>query len=510
MAVNTKKSVWSQRLSEARAHLRLRGAAASRSNDILPVGQYPEIISMFEGSGLMRPWRGVEQAVANAVVDSRRFEPEAYFWNAVDPDLLKRLLHFFRTECAIPWAGENTLVIASGVSHLFDTFLGCVLSPGDLVLSPAPYYHQFAEYPEKWGAKWEVIPTSASACFKLTASELASFVQKHPQRERCRALVLTNPSVSGAVYSRHELEELSSAIIRLGLKVFVDEVYRDHVHQDTTFVSLASLPGMERVSVTAHSGSKTRGSADYRIGWACAPEAIAAKMISYLEFSINNVSRLTQIAGCAVLSTPSMSIAKGAAQCERRLGLIAKRLAALSNRLTTEFPRLWPQHSIVDISNVDGGHSIILDFTPLNGLRTPTGIKLNTSLDLCEYLMCPSQADQGVALSPCYSCGLDGMFLKLSFADVGHQYVSEVLRDGADFMINPACLNSSEGCSIMEACRCFNDQLDSAFLRGEDLIAEALRRLEVAIVYMLESNTRPFNHSFPVQMQDVAALDTII
>jgi aspartate/methionine/tyrosine aminotransferase len=455
---------------------------------------------MFEGSGLMRPWRGVERSVAAALTDPNRFEPEAYFWGGLDGQFLERLLNFFQVECGISWADSNSIVVASGVSHLFDTFLGCTVEEGGLVLSPAPFYHSFAEYPEKWGATWEVIPSRAECNFKLSAEELRAFVLNHPQRSRCKVLVLTNPSVSGAVFTKAELSELAAAIKDLGLTVFVDEVYRDHVHAGVSFVSLASLPGMRECTVTAHSGSKTRGSADYRIGWACADSKLAEKMIHALEYSVNNISRLLQIAGSAVLETPAMSIQRGAAQCQRRFTLISSRLSRICARLQEQFPSLWGKHQILNCTNsaganlVTGGHSVVLDFSPLSGLKLASGQVLETSLDLCEYLM--SFAEGGVALSPCYSCGLDGMYLKLSFADVGHQYVSQVLRNGADVVVSPSCLAAMDSCASLEACMCFNKQLDQAFERGEGLIDLALQRIEHCIELVL-LNQAPVPYQTP-------------
>jgi aspartate/methionine/tyrosine aminotransferase len=440
---------------------------------------------MFEGSGLMRPWRGVERAVAAALSDPERFEPEAYFWGGLDGQFLDRLLNFFKVECGIRWADSNSIVVGSGVSHLFDTFLGCTVEQGDLVLSPAPFYHSFAEYPEKWGARWEVIPTAAQRNFKLSAEDLRRFVKNHPERARCKVLVLTNPSVSGAVFTKDELLELAAAIKDLGLTVFVDEVYRDHVHAGISFTSLGALPGMHECTVTAHSGSKTRGSADYRIGWACAEPKLAARMIHALEYSVNNISRLLQIAGSAVLETPALSIQRGAAQCQKRFNLICTQLARISGRLSHEFPLDWGAHQILNCigssrsDGVAGGHSVVLDFAPLRGMRVPSGQTLKTSLDLCEYLM--SAPDGGVALSPCYSCGLDGMYLKLSFADVGHQYVSQVLRNGADIVVSPSCFAATDTCSSCETCVCFNRELDQAFERGEMLISLALKRIDRAV-----------------------------
>jgi aspartate/methionine/tyrosine aminotransferase len=468
---------WSDRLMDAKKRLGARSLAAAQSSVLLPSHNFPHIISLFEGSGIMRSWSGVAKAVSAALHDLDLFEPEAYYFQQVRPALLEEVKNFFSVTCKISWVNDQHICIGHGVSHLFDALLSHAVSPGDLVITTAPFYHSFAEFPNKWGACLEVIPTSRQMGFKLTKSDLLSFCSNHPRRSHIKMLVLTNPSTSGAVYSISELSELAEAINELKLPVFVDEIFRDHTYSTEPFTSLGSLPGMERWTVTAHSGSKTRGAADYRIGWACGPEHLISKMIHYSEYSVTNISSLSQIAGVEILKTPSEYLEIGRRECLARIKLLMELTAQMNARLSNAW-MMVERNPISPLCNVEGGHNMILDLNCLAGLILPNGKPLQTSLDLCEHLMTPDTASLSaadcVAFSPCYSSGLNGMYVRLSFAEVGHQYVSALLANKNDFVIAQNCLLQSP-CGSCDMCAC---NLEAGFSRGRELLIEAFRRLE--------------------------------
>lgn len=506
MSKSNSAGKWSQRLKDARQRLSVREQAAQGSSKLLPRGTYPPIISMFEGSGTMRPWAGVSAALQNAINNPAVFEPESYFFSQVHSELLQQIQIFFREECKISWVNKSNICIGHGVSHLLDAWLSFCIAPGDVVVTPAPFYHSFAEFPEKWGGTLEVIQTSAENEFKLTAIGLRNWYRSFPEKEKVKLLILTNPSISGAVYNISELEDLAEVVAELGIPVFVDEVYRDHIYEDVTFTSLASLPGMDKLTVTAHSGSKTRGAADYRVGWACGPEEVVARMIHYAEYSVTNISKLIQIAATEVLRTPRAYVDLGLRECEKRLNLIYRLSDELNDSLKRSH-RFFSDMEIVKlVCRVAGGHNLILDLNILKGMILPSGRVIQSSLDLCEYLMgTPEKGESlksgGIALSPCYSSGLDGIFVRISFADVGHQYVSQALLENKDFVIARACL-ARQSCTSEQACLCFNESLEPAFARGREFICEAFNRLALHLDLILSINGRRYEK--PLHLDDAA------
>ncbi|MFQ5934697.1 MAG: pyridoxal phosphate-dependent aminotransferase, partial [Dehalococcoidia bacterium] len=88
---------------------------------------------------------------------------------------------------------------------------------------------------------------------------------------KTKAVVVNTPhNPTGKVYSREELGVIADLAIENDALVFSDEPYEHILFDGAAHVSIASLPGMERRTVTINSASKTYSVTGWRIGWAIA------------------------------------------------------------------------------------------------------------------------------------------------------------------------------------------------------------------------------------------------
>ena len=411
---------YSKRLAEARSILWSFDSKCKRakSND-----GFPSVISLAEGGSLRRPHLEVLLNIQHSLFSPHEYEPATYYFDQFLPELGEELQRFFRERCGIDWVRSQHVCIGVGSSHILDGLFSALLHPGDLVLTSAPFYHAFADFTVKWESSLEVIGTSESNGFKLTAPDLEKWFSLHAEdASRAKLLLLTNPSTIGTVYTRQELEELAAVIKRHRLPVFVDEVYRDCVFGDTEMISLASLPGMEEFVVTAHSGSKTRGFADFRIGWACGPENLIKEIIHFAEHSVTLVPLITQRAAIEVLRTPQRYFDADREECQKRADLI-KTLVEQVNQLT----RATHGRDAIRIPvPPEAGHAILLDFSPLCGQEGWITEDIRSDLLLTRYLGSQTRVSPhgeercGVLFAPCYSNGLNGYYVRAAFAEVGH------------------------------------------------------------------------------------------
>ena len=155
-------------------------------------------------------------------------------------------------------------------------FLVCahVLSPGDEVLLPAPYWFRLPDILANTGARIKVVPTSAATAFKLTAEQLARHI-----KPETRLLLLVQPNnPSGAIYSHGELDELATVLEQHPqVMVLADEAYNQLPLGSplpggwAACESIGSWPVLTDRVFTVNSLSKNYAAAGLRIGYVTGP-----------------------------------------------------------------------------------------------------------------------------------------------------------------------------------------------------------------------------------------------
>ena len=462
---------------------------------------FPSVISMAEGGSLRRPHADVLLSLQRSLFAPNDYEPATYSFDQPLPELGAEIQRFFGESCGISWVQPENICIGAGSSHLLDGLFSALLDPNDFVLTSAPFYHAFADFTVKWESSLEVVPSCETSGFKLLAHHLDRWFSENQEKsKRAKLLLLTNPSIFGTVYTREELCDLAAVIRKHRLPVFVDEVYRDCVFGNVEMVSLASLPSMEEFVVTAHSGSKTRGIADFRIGWACGPANLVKKMIHFAEHSVTLVPVITQRAAVEVLRTPQQYLDLDRAECESRVALIVSLVEQVNLMARSTLGRDAIRLPVIP----QAGHAIVLDFSPLCNDKGFISDEIRSDLLLTRYLGNLSRPGKsgperaGVLFAPCHSNGLNGYYLRAAFAEVGHDKVavntdSEVFAAFESFIRQHSAIATLSEERIAAAARLVglsapassNEQehrLRLAYSHGRALIAEGFARLAHGLI----------------------------
>ena len=415
----------SQRLKEARDIL-------SGRLSVQDTGRFHEgLLSLAESGSMRSPHHEIVKELCRAYSVGGNLRMESYFTGGILPELLNELVAFFRERFSLNWVKPRNIAIGLGVSQLFDAVCSISLNPGDIVVSAAPYYHAFADYPKKWGASFEYIQTSAEAGFKLTGAELDQWIRSNPdQATKVKLLLVVNPSIIGAIYSREEARELIDAARRNNLLIFSDEIYRESVLNHGQVCSFASIEGAQDIVITAHSGSKTRAIADLRIGWIAASEEIVNGVVEYCENSFIYISTLIQQAALMALRIPSSYIETDNRESALRVEQILKWAERLNKSVRSE---------VVTIPVVpSAGHGILLCFNKMKKLFIKDFGVINSSLDLTAYFMRSLDGEPGVVVGPGHSLGLDDLSVRICFSEIGgvnihkHQDEAVCFQNGRD------------------------------------------------------------------------------
>jgi aspartate aminotransferase len=161
----------------------------------------------------------------------------------------------------------DDVVMTVGAAGGLAIVLRSLLDPEDELLTPAPYFTEYAQYARIVGARLVAVPTLPDFRLDLAAIEAAI-------TPRTRVVLIDSPNnPTGAMYTDEDLAALAALLRRAGaggakersrpLYVVEDSPYRDLVFDGTTAPSI--LPHYDdTIHVTSH--SKDLGLAGERIG----------------------------------------------------------------------------------------------------------------------------------------------------------------------------------------------------------------------------------------------------
>jgi aminotransferase len=159
---------------------------------------------------------------------------------------------------------RNVTVTCGATEAMICAFLA-TLDPGKEVILFQPFYENYHPDAYLCGAK-PVYVTLREPDWSLDEKELAGAFNR-----RTAAIVINTPhNPTGKVFTREELTLIAKHCQKWGVKVFSDEIYEHILYDGAEHVSPASLPGLEDLTVTIGSASKTYGITGWRVGWAVA------------------------------------------------------------------------------------------------------------------------------------------------------------------------------------------------------------------------------------------------
>ena len=143
------------------------------------------------------------------------------------------------------------------------------LDPGKEVILFQPFYENYHPDAYLCGAK-PVYVTLHEPDWSIDPEELARAFNA-----KTAAIVITTPhNPTGKVFTRQELALIAGHCQKWGALVFSDEIYEHILYDDAVHASPASVPGLEDLTVTIGSASKTYGVTGWRVGWAIAHERL--------------------------------------------------------------------------------------------------------------------------------------------------------------------------------------------------------------------------------------------
>ena len=218
-----------------------------------------------------------------------------------------------QTRYGVAYEPGTECVITAGVSEGLDLALRTLLAPGDEVIIPEPCYVAYGPCVSFAGGTPVYVATTGGDGFRIHADAVEAAVTP-----RTKAILIASPAnPTGAVQSRAVLEALVDVAVRHDLYVISDEIYERLVY-GMPHTCLPSLADARERTVLLGGFSKAHAMTGWRVGYLCAPTAIAEMACRVHQYTMLCAPHASQVAAHEALRAGDQDVHQMVADYGRR------------------------------------------------------------------------------------------------------------------------------------------------------------------------------------------------
>ena len=257
----------------------------------------------------------IKEAAKKAVDDNySRYSPVAGY-----PALRKAICAKLKNENGLDYLPEE-IVCSNGAKQCVCNAVMALVSPGEEVIIPAPYWVSYPQMVLMADGKPVFVEAKIEQDFKITPEQLEATITP-----KTRAIILCSPSnPTGSVYSKDELEALAVVLRKHeGVYIISDEIY-EHINYVGEHASIAACEGLKDRTIVINGVSKAYAMTGWRIGFLAAPLAIAKACSKLQGQYTSGPCSVSQVAATEAFAGPQECVEEMRQAFERRKNLIVK------------------------------------------------------------------------------------------------------------------------------------------------------------------------------------------
>lgn len=205
------------------------------------------------------------------------------------PELRRALASKISAETAQPWSVDEIAVTSGAKQALFNAAMA-LLTPGDEVLIPAPYWTTFPAQALIAGGTPVFIETRNSNYVPRLIDLAAAVTPK------TKAIIVNTPNnPTGTIYDRDTLAGVAQFAIDRDLWIIFDECYGAFAHDPHTHQSIVSVaPGARDRTLIVNSYSKSLALTGWRIGYLAGPAPVINAVKALQSHTTSNPNVIAQ------------------------------------------------------------------------------------------------------------------------------------------------------------------------------------------------------------------------
>ncbi len=297
----------------------------------------------------------------------------------------------------------NQIVVSNGAKQSIANLSLTMLDEGDEVIIFSPYWVSYYEIVKLGLGTPVILNAGIESDFKVTAEQLNNAITN-----RTKFILFSSPcNPTGSVYEEQELRAIADVVAKHDdVYIVADEIY-EYINFTGKHASIGSFANVKDRTITVNGFSKGFAMTGWRLGYMCAPKAIAAACSKMQGQFTSGATAFGQLAGAhALLSdmTPTNEMRKA---YRARRDMMMEKLK--------EIPGF-------KVNQPEGAFYIFPDISALFGKKHGDTV-INNSVDLCNYLL----QNVHVALVPGSAFGNDNC-LRISYAASDEQLKEAVRR----------------------------------------------------------------------------------
>ena len=274
-----------------------------------------DIINLSVGEPDFNTLDHIKEAAKKAVDENySRYSPVAGY-----PALRKAICAKLKNENGLDYLPEE-IVCSNGAKQCVCNAVMALVSPGEEVIIPAPYWVSYPQMVLMADGKPVFVEAKIEQDFKITPEQLEAAITP-----KTRAIILCSPSnPTGSVYSKEELEALAVVLRKHeGVYIISDEIY-ELINYVGAHASIAACEGLKDRTIVINGVSKAYAMTGWRIGFLAAPLAIAKACSKLQGQYTSGPCSVSQVAATEAFAGPQECVEDMRQAFERRKNLIVK------------------------------------------------------------------------------------------------------------------------------------------------------------------------------------------
>ena len=305
----------------------------------------------------------IKQAAKNAIDENYTYYTPVPGY----PELRKAISTKLKTENNLDYAFDQ-IVVGTGAKQSLANAILCTVNPGEEVIIPTPYWVTYSEIVKLAEGISVFIDTTVAQDFKITPGQLEAAITP-----KTKLFMFSSPcNPTGSVYSKAELAELVKVFERHpNILILSDEIY-EHINFVEKHESIAQFESIKERVILINGFSKAFAMTGWRIGYLAANKEIATACDKMQGQITSGTCSITQKAGIAAYQGGLESVKAMQKAFLKRRDLVFELLKKIPG-VKTNLPQ--------------GAFYFFPEVTAFFGKSAPSGEKINTADDLCNYIL---------------------------------------------------------------------------------------------------------------------------
>ncbi len=322
------------------------------------------IVSLSAGEPDFKTPKYICDAAIKAINDGQH----GYTMNTGTPELRDSIIAKLKRDNGFEYDASE-IICSNGAKQSVGFSILATINKGDEVIIPAPYWVSYPEMVRLAEGDSITIRTSFENDFRLTPEQLEAAITN-----RTRLLILCSPSnPTGSCYSKSDMEGLAEVLRKYpDVMILSDEIYEYIVFEEDHVSILNVAPDLKDRVIVVNGFSKGFAMTGWRLGYLAAHIDVVKAVSKIQSQETSAPSSISQAAGLAAYTNDLSEVYAMREEFKKRRNFMVKSLNEIDG---------------VNCFTPGGAFYVFPDVSSYLGTSTATGSKIETSTDLCLYLL---------------------------------------------------------------------------------------------------------------------------